>query len=64
VRMVLTEGRNRQIRRMWKAVGYRVITLHRLRIMHITLAGLPSGAWTPLTPREQQELLRAVLRTP
>jgi len=63
-RIVLTEGRNRQIRRMCKAVGYRVVVLHRVRIMHLTLAGLPSGAWKPLTPREQQELLSAVRRNP
>jgi hypothetical protein len=31
-------------------------------MMHITLAGLPSGAWKPLTPREREELLRAVGR--
>jgi 23S rRNA pseudouridine2604 synthase len=61
-RIVLTEGRNRQIRRMCRAVGYRVITLHRVRIMHITLAGLPSGAWKPLPPWEQEELLTAVRR--
>jgi 23S rRNA pseudouridine2604 synthase len=62
LRMVLTEGRNRQIRRMCRAVGYRVVALHRVRIMHITLAGLPSGAWMPLATREQQELLSAVRR--
>lgn len=61
-RIVLTEGRNRQIRRMCQAVGYRVLTLHRVRIMHITLAGLPAGTWKPLSPREQQELLTAVRR--
>jgi 23S rRNA pseudouridine2604 synthase len=61
-RIVLTEGRNRQIRRMCRAVGYRVIALHRVRIMHITLAGLPSGAWKPLSPQEQEELLTAVRR--
>jgi len=62
LRIVLTEGRNRQIRRMCRAVGYRVLTLHRVRIMHITLAGLPAGTWKPLSPREQQELLTAVRR--
>ena len=61
-KIVLTEGRNRQIRRMCRAVGYRVITLHRVRIMHITLAGLPAGAWKPLSPSEQAELLAAVGR--
>lgn len=59
-RIVLTEGRNRQIRRMCRAVGYRVISLHRVRIMHITLAGLPSGAWKPLSPQEKEVLLAAV----
>jgi 23S rRNA pseudouridine2604 synthase len=62
-RIVLTEGRNRQIRRMSQAVGYRVVGLHRVRIMHITVAGLPSGAWKPLTPHEREALLHAVGRT-
>ena len=61
-RIVLTEGRNRQIRRMCQAVGYRVITLHRVRIMHITLSGLSSGAWKAVSPLEQEELLTAVRR--
>ncbi|HKT34683.1 MAG TPA: pseudouridine synthase [Nitrospira sp.] len=61
-RIVLTEGRNRQIRRMCQAVGYRVLTLHRVRIMHITLAGLPSGTWKPLSSPEQQELLAVIRR--
>jgi 23S rRNA pseudouridine2604 synthase len=61
-RIVLTEGRNRQIRRMCQAVGYRVLMLHRVRIMHITLAGLPSGTWKPLSRGEEQELLSAVRR--
>ena len=59
-RIVLTEGRNRQIRRMCRSVGYRVISLHRIRIMHITLAGLPAGAWKPLSPQEKVVLLTAV----
>ena len=45
-----------------RQLGYRVLTLHRVRIMHITLAGLPAGTWKPLSPREQQELLTAVRR--
>jgi 23S rRNA pseudouridine2604 synthase len=64
LKMVLTEGRNRQIRRMCQTLGYRVVALHRVRIMHITLAGLPSGTWKPLSPREQQSLLNAVGRNP
>jgi 23S rRNA pseudouridine2604 synthase len=62
-RIVLTEGRNRQIRRMSQAVGYRVVALHRVRIMHITLTGLPSGGWKLLTPHEREVLLHAVGRT-
>jgi len=61
-RIVLTEGRNRQIRRMCQALGYRVIALHRTRIMHVTLAGLAPGKWRPLTGEEQTKLFRAVGR--
>jgi 23S rRNA pseudouridine2604 synthase len=61
-RIILTEGRNRQIRRMCRALGFRVTDLHRVRIMHITIAGLPKGRWMPLTPRERTELFRAVGR--
>ena len=59
-RIVLTEGRNRQIRRMCQALGYRVVTLHRTRIMHITIEGLRAGQWQYLTEREQAMLLDAV----
>jgi 23S rRNA pseudouridine2604 synthase len=59
-RIILTEGRNRQIRRMCQALGYRVEALHRLRIMHITIDGLRAGQWIPLTERERTTLLDAV----
>jgi len=59
-RIVLTEGRNRQIRRMCQALGYRVVTLHRNRIMHITIEGLRAGQWQYLTDRERRTLLDAV----
>jgi 23S rRNA pseudouridine2604 synthase len=58
--IVLTEGRNRQIRRMCQALGYRVVRLQRIRIMHITLADLAPGAWCELTTRERDELLRTL----
>jgi 23S rRNA pseudouridine2604 synthase len=61
-RIVLTEGRNRQIRRMCQALGYRVTSLHRVRIMHITLQGLGVGAWKELTSQEREQLLQAVGR--
>jgi len=59
-RITLTEGRNRQIRRMCSALGYRVVALGRLRIMHIRLGDLPVATWRPLTPKEREELLTAV----
>ncbi|MCS6897166.1 MAG: pseudouridine synthase [Nitrospira sp.] len=61
-RIILTEGRNRQIRRMCAALGYRVRSLHRTRIMHITVQGLAVGEWRELTPQEREELLKAVGR--
>jgi 23S rRNA pseudouridine2604 synthase len=61
-RIVLTEGRNRQIRRMCQALGYRVIKLHRTRIMHLTVEGLKVGEWKELTTQEREELLGAVGR--
>ncbi|MDH4081509.1 MAG: pseudouridine synthase [Nitrospira sp.] len=61
-RIVLTEGRNRQIRRMCQALGYRVIKLHRTRIMHLTIEGLKVGEWKELTTQERERLLRAVGR--
>jgi 23S rRNA pseudouridine2604 synthase len=62
-RIVLTEGRNRQIRRMCHALGYRVTMLHRTRIMHITLEGLRVGEWKEFTSQEREQLLQAVGRS-
>lgn len=61
-RIVLTEGRNRQIRRMCQALGYRVIKLHRTRIMHLTVEGLSVGEWKELTTGERDQLLKAIGR--
>lgn len=60
--IVLTEGRNRQIRRMCRALGYRVTSLHRIRIMHMTVKGLGVGEWKELTEQEREHLLEAVGR--
>ncbi|MDO7908689.1 23S rRNA pseudouridine(2604) synthase RluF [Paenibacillus sp. JX-17] len=55
-RIILTEGKNRQIRRMCAAFGYEVRQLKRIRIMNIQLGSLKNGAWRDLTPEEKQEL--------
>jgi 23S rRNA pseudouridine2604 synthase len=60
-RIVLTEGRNRQIRRMCRVLGYRVTALHRIRIMNITIGNLPVGRWKHLSERELEALF-ALLR--
>ena len=54
--IILTQGLNLQIRRMCKALGYRVLRLERVRIMHITLSGLTRGQWRHLTGEELAEL--------
>ena len=50
--IILTQGLNRQIRRMCEALGYKVESLKRTRIMNITLGGLPPGKWRYFTPAE------------
>ena len=60
-RLILTEGRNRQIRRMCETLGYRVTALHRIRVMNITLEGLAVGQWNNLSDREREDLF-AILR--
>jgi len=59
-RIILTQGLNRQIRRMCEALGYRVTKLKRTRIMNITLRGLPVGEWRYLTAREIGEIQNLV----
>ncbi|HEY0897598.1 MAG TPA: 23S rRNA pseudouridine(2604) synthase RluF, partial [Sphingobacteriaceae bacterium] len=59
-RIILTQGLNRQIRRMCEALGYRVTKLKRTRIMNITLRGLPVGEWRYLTPSEISEIQELV----
>jgi len=57
-RIVLTQGLNRQIRRMCEALGYKVRKLKRVRIMNIKLDDLPAGSYRNLTREEEQELTR------
>jgi len=52
LRVVLRQGINRQIRRMFEAVGYEVKHLIRLRIGSLRLGDLPRGHWRPLTNAE------------
>jgi 23S rRNA pseudouridine2604 synthase len=56
-RIVLTQGLNRQIRRMCEALDYRVFKLRRVRIMNITIDGIPNGKWRYLTDAEVKEIL-------
>ena len=55
-RIILTQGLNRQIRRMCEFCDYRVLSLKRVRIMKIKLDGLKSGEWKYLSDKEEQEL--------
>lgn len=56
-RIVLTQGLNRQIRRMCAAFGYEVQALQRVRIMHVKLGELPLGRWRNLNAQELAGLL-------
>lgn len=58
--IILTEGRNRQIRRMCEALGHTVNTLKRVRVMNIELGDLPVGDVRPLTPDEAKTLLESI----
>jgi 23S rRNA pseudouridine2604 synthase len=55
-RIILTEGRNRQIRRMCSFLNYHVTRLMRVRIMNVTIDGIKQGKWRYLTQREVEEL--------
>ena len=51
-KIILSQGLNRQIRRMCQKLGYKVMKLQRIRIMNIILKGLPLGKWRYLTEEE------------
>lgn len=57
-RMVLTQGLNRQIRRMCKKFGYRVLSLKRVRVLNIELGEMKPGSCREITGRELKELYR------
>ena len=56
-RIILTQGLNRQIRRMCSFFGYKVVKLQRVRIINLTLAGLKVGQWRELSEGEVAGLL-------
>jgi 23S rRNA pseudouridine2604 synthase len=55
-KIVLTQGLNRQIRRMCEYLGYKVMSLTRVRIMNVQLGNLPVGKWRYLTVPEIEKL--------
>ena len=57
-RIVLKQGLNRQIRRMCEHFGYEVTKLERVRIMNITVSGIPQGHWRDLTESEMEQIYR------
>jgi 23S rRNA pseudouridine2604 synthase len=57
-RIVLTQGLNRQIRRMCQQLGYKVVELKRIRIMNINLGSLKTGQYRNVTDSEYRELVR------
>lgn len=57
-RIILTQGLNRQIRRMCSFFGYKVVRLQRVRIMNVSLGRLPVGRWRELDDAEVRGLLR------
>ncbi len=63
-KIILTQGLNRQIRRMCEALGYEVYRLQRVRIMNIHLGNLPVGQWRDLTKKETTRLFQDLNYTP
>ena len=57
-RIILTQGLNRQIRRMCEYFGYEVKKLERIRIMNVSLGNLKMGSWRYLTKKELAEINR------
>ena len=59
-RITLVQGLNRQVRRMVEHFGYEVVKLERVRIMNVTVKGLPVGDWRELTPAELAGIMKMV----
>ena len=58
--IILTQGLNRQIRRMCEYFGYKVLKLKRIRIMNIKLGNLKSGTYRNITDKEYEELIKGL----
>ena len=56
-RIILTQGLNRQIRRMCEALGNKVVSLQRIRIMNVLLGNLPEGHYRHLSEAEIRKLM-------
>lgn len=62
-KITLIQGLNRQIRRMCEYFGFEVVKLERIRIMNISVKGIPVGEWRELTPEEQTEIYNMVAKS-
>ena len=63
-KIVLKEGKNRQIRRMVRKVGNRVVELKRIRVANVRLGNLPEGKWRHLSEAEKKHLLASAASSP
>ena len=57
IKVTIHEGRNRQVRRMFEAIGAEVISLKRISVGNVTLGNLPEGKWRHLNDAERQRLM-------
>lgn len=57
IKVTIHEGRNRQVRRMFEAVGAEVVSLKRISVGNVTLGNLPEGKWRHLNDAERHKLI-------
>jgi 23S rRNA pseudouridine2604 synthase len=62
-KIILTQGLNRQIRRMCEALGFHVTTLKRIRIMNIVIDNIPSGKWRNLSGFEIEQIQEQLIHS-
>ena len=62
-KITLIQGLNRQIRRMCEHFGFEVTKLERVRIMNVSIKGIPVGEWRELTPEEQTDIYNMVAKS-